>query len=286
MSSRYFHSFSNRMKEYEWIYDYKLTNRLPVIIRLDGNSFSKFTYNMNFEKPFDDLFIEAMGETTKNLLKYCSGSQVGYFQSDEITLLLRNDIEQNTDPFLSNRIQKICSLLGGLASVTFSNFLNKKITNLERPISEIFDCRVFIVPREEVNNVFLWRQQDAFRNAVSSFAYYKLAEKYDKAKAQTMMFKKSTAQLQEIIYSELGVNINDIPTKYRRGICVIKTEKEKRIEDVVNPDVLIKFPEKKGTIIKRSDWDFDYDIPKFNENKEYITKFLKYSEKKENKNEN
>ena len=44
-------SLSDRMKEYELVSQAKLIKKLPVIIRLDGRGFSKFT--RGFEKPFD-----------------------------------------------------------------------------------------------------------------------------------------------------------------------------------------------------------------------------------------
>lgn len=268
--------FGNRMKEYERTWDFKLTNRLPVIIRLDGNSFSKFTKKMNFEKPIDERFVDAMAETTKAVLEFCSGSQFGYFQSDEITIFLRNDLELNTDSFLANRIQKICSLVSSVASVSFCNYLNEnKQTGQIKNVYAVFDCRVFVVPETEVNNVFLWRQMDAFRNYVNSFAYWKLKDKYGTKEVQKLLFKKKTNEVQEIIYKELGVNINDMPVKYRRGIGMIKKEKEVLIDNIVKPEILEKFPDKKGTYIKRNEWECDYNIPRFNEDKNYINKFLK-----------
>ena len=58
---------------------------LPVIIRLDGNNFSKWTKGL--EKPFDKKLTQLMTETTQFLVQE-TNAVVGYTQSDEITLVL------------------------------------------------------------------------------------------------------------------------------------------------------------------------------------------------------
>src|SRR5690606_15755000 len=45
-----------RMKCYERAAEAVLAPRLPVIIRLDGNSFSRLTRKLRFNKPFDERF--------------------------------------------------------------------------------------------------------------------------------------------------------------------------------------------------------------------------------------
>ena len=76
-----------RMKKYyEEVPKIKLMRRTPVIIRIDGRSFHSFT--KKFQKPFDELLIKAMQETTKYLCENIQGCVLGYTQSDEISLLL------------------------------------------------------------------------------------------------------------------------------------------------------------------------------------------------------
>src|SRR5690606_6640342 len=147
----------------------------PVIIRLDGNSFSRLTRVLKLEKPFDERFNRAMDAAAIAVLEYCSGAQVAYVQSDEITILLRNDQTHETTPFLGNRTQKITSLTAATAAVAFSQALAAELGLEARDgVRAIFDARVFVVPPAEVNNVFLWRQFDAFKNSVSTYAYWEL----------------------------------------------------------------------------------------------------------------
>ena len=48
---------------YENIPKIKLMRRTPVIIRIDGKAFHTFT--KGFKKPFDEILIKSMQETTK-----------------------------------------------------------------------------------------------------------------------------------------------------------------------------------------------------------------------------
>ena len=55
-----------RMKDfYEGIPKTKLMRRTPVIIRIDGKAFHTFT--RGFKRPFDEILIKTMQETTKYL---------------------------------------------------------------------------------------------------------------------------------------------------------------------------------------------------------------------------
>lgn len=262
------------MKGYELASEQVLPRRLPVVVRLDGNSFSKFTKRLKLEKPFDERFERAMESAARAVLEYCSGGQLGYIQSDEITILLRNDQTHQTDPFLGNRTQKLASLLASTASVAF----NEKMREYDFVTPAIFDCRAFVVPPAEVNNVFLWRQKDAFKNFVSSYAYFKLKDKYGRKTAQKMLHGLSTNERQELIFQQLDININDLPVEHRRGRTVVRVTREVYLEDLMPPTVYLERIEKghikRGDTTFRSTWEVDRDIPLFNQEPDYIQKFL------------
>lgn len=69
-------ALGDRMKKYEYVTRTHLINRMPVIIRLDGKAFHTFT--RGFKRPFDDVLIESMQETTKYLCEHIQGCVLGY----------------------------------------------------------------------------------------------------------------------------------------------------------------------------------------------------------------
>ena len=60
-------SLGDRMKQYENVSRFYLTNKMPVIIRIDGKAFHTFT--RDFNKPFDDIMVMTMMETMQYLCK-------------------------------------------------------------------------------------------------------------------------------------------------------------------------------------------------------------------------
>lgn len=259
-------NFGDRMKDYEKCGELILPQNLPIIVRLDGNSFSKLTKRLNFKKPFDDDFSFAMQKAMEATLEY-TGAKIGYCQSDEITLLILNPLSQK---FLSNRVSKICSLLASTASNAFNQYFCEKDNIF---VSAAFDCRVFVVPEKEVNNVFLWRQKDAWKNAVYSYAFFKLQEKNNWSARKTTKFLmgKSLSDKKNLILKELNFNINDLETKYKIGFCTKRIKVKIPISEL--SDEAKKYIKNK-TFIERSKTFTDFSIPLFNEEPNYIESLL------------
>lgn len=164
----------DRMKAYEAVEGKRLLDTdVPIVARIDGRSFSKFT--RGFDKPFDTRLTAAMDKTTSRLVDQ-SHATIGYTQSDEITLVWVVDKSENPEAqmFFNGRVQKLCSVLAGMATVYFYQAITDEvgIVHLDRVIDRAphFDCRVWNVPNvSEARNTLYWRYLDARKNAVSVF---------------------------------------------------------------------------------------------------------------------
>lgn len=185
MSKKY-DSLGDRMKGYENIARNYLARRIPVIIRVDGKAFHTFTRGM--EKPFDRILMTTMQKTMKYLCENIQGCVFGYTQSDEITLVLTDYATITTDAWFGYNIQKMCSVAASMATLAFSNTYaaelwknfpeamrssdngkNKYIETLVAKMgTAMFDARVFSIPKDEVCNCLIWRQQDATRKIALS----------------------------------------------------------------------------------------------------------------------
>lgn len=197
----------DRMKEnYELPYRMVLPMRLPTVIRIDGRCFHSFTRGM--DRPFDEQFIENMGELSKYLCHEISTAQMAYVQSDEISILLHPYKKLESQAWFANEIQKMVSIAAGLASSWFSRKYGKEA---------IFDARVFVLPEAEVCNYFIWRQQDATRNSIQMLAR--------SLYSPNQLFKKNVNVLHDLIV-EKGKNWNDLETYKKRGMCVIKKDEK------------------------------------------------------------
>jgi tRNA(His) guanylyltransferase len=222
-------AIGDRMKRYEATTDARIMPRLPLIVRLDGRSFSTFT--KGFNRPFDSLFRMAMVETAKFLIKE-THAKIAYTQSDEITLLLHIDNVKGSTLF-EGRVQKVCSIFASLASTFFALQVQQhwphKIKEGKCPI---FDCRVFPVPdKMEAYNAFLWRENDCTKNSIQMVAQAHYSHK--------QCMHKSTNELQHMLITEMGVNWNDFTSGEKRGTYV----RREKLAKPMSPEVLATIPE-------------------------------------------
>lgn len=198
-------SLGNRMKHnYEEAFKFRLPARIPVIIRLDGKCFHSFTKKM--EKPFDEELISVMQQAAKVLCEEVEGCQLAYVQSDEISLLLHNYKRLDSQAWFDNEIQKMVSISASIASTHVSLWYDKVA---------LFDSRVFVLPEAEVNNYFIWRQQDWERNSLLMLAQSLYSHKE--------LQNKKKDELMELCFSK-GKNWNDLDNCLKRGSVIIKGE--------------------------------------------------------------
>lgn len=270
-------SLGDRMKDYESIPKTFLTRRIPVIIRLDGKAFHTFTRGM--KKPFDSILMQTMQETMKYLCKNIQGCVFGYTQSDEITLVLTDYETITTDAWFGYNVQKMTSISASMATLAFNNFFEENCnivwdnyyeawnhTEEEIKYNEmlysklnkaLFDSRVFSVPKEEVCNCLIWRQQDATRNSIQAVGQANFSQK--------QLHGKSCNVIQDMLFAEKGINWNDFPTDCKRGSCCYKRQVEKEI-------IVPKTEEK--LMVNRSEWYIDKNIPIFTQDRDYVEKWL------------
>ena len=234
--------FGKRMKTYENSYRFTLPRRMPVILRIDGCHFHTFTKGM--DKPFDDKLIEAFWETCKFLGENIMGAKLIYHQSDEISILITNYDTIQTDSWFSNNLQKMASVSASMAAAKFNEVIRKSYPDKELAF---FDSRAWVIPQDEVNNYFTWRQQDASKNSISMAAFANFAHKD--------LHGLSGNQLQEKLFSEKGINWDKFPTWKKRGACIIKKEYLK--ENAI-----------------RRRWETDLDIPLFSKDRNYVERFV------------
>jgi tRNA(His) 5'-end guanylyltransferase len=216
-----------------------------------------------------------MQATMKYLCENIKGCVLGYTQSDEITLVLVDYKDIDTCAWFDYNIQKCASVAASMATMAFNKFFVENVekfgrenieswddggTNEELSDKELaacklaetyykayakgamFDARIFNIPKEEVCNNILWRQQDATRNSIQMVGHANFSDK--------QMHGKNTSQIQDMLMLEKGINWNDFPTKYKRGSCCIR-----KVNDQTG----------------RSEWRIDNEIPIFKaEGRNYI----------------
>lgn len=254
-------SLGDRMKCFESAYRISLPIRMPVMLRIDGKAFH--TYTRGCKRPFDEKLVEVMNDTAAYLCKNIQGAQIAYVQSDEISILLNNYKSLDTQPWFENNLQKMASVSASMAGAIFTanSFViwepkDRIVDGLGFIKPAIFDSRAFVLPKEEVCNYMLWRQQDATRNSVQMLARSLYSHKECE--------NKNGSTLQEMCFQK-GYNWNDLPTFQKRGRCIIK---KKSMKEQFNPTT------GERVMVERSEWVVDNDIPIFSEKRKYVEQYV------------
>lgn len=209
------------MKQYEASSDFSLPPNSPIVLRLDGHTFSRFT--SHFCRPFDQRIHDAMIATSTDLLKFFPAATVAYTQSDEITLVFPNGVQS-----FNERVQKLSSLAASYCSVRFNAHLTAFLAkNPEPKVKDSafeklghahFDARFFAVPTvQEAFNCILWRcRNDAVRNSINAFARTLYSPH--------QMHRKTANELKDMIKTEKGIVFEDAVPKWAIEGSLLKRE--------------------------------------------------------------
>lgn len=255
-------NYENRSKTF-------LTRRTPVIIRLDGKAFHTFTRGM--KRPYDTILMDTMQHTMLELCKNIQGCKFGYTQSDEITLVITDYDTLTTDAWFGYNVQKMCSVGASMATLYFNTIFAKNADVVESTytyyktwnISDeyhnyvdclnqkrnqaMFDARCFSIPKEEVCNCLIWRQQDATRNAIQMLAQANFSH--------NELQNKSVNILQDMLMTQKQINFNEERTDFKRGSACYRKDESLFID-------------------KDEKWFIDKEIPVFTQDRNFVERWI------------
>ncbi len=237
-------NLDDRMKLYEQSVGPLLVKRCPAILRVDGRAFHTFT--KQFDRPYDAFFHSCMKKAAVALCDDISSARFAYGQSDEISVLLTDYENFDTEQWFGGQVQKIVSVSASIATCAF----NRPLEAEQNQLRGMFDARVFSVPKEDVVNYFIWRQRDAIRNSILSCGQAKFSPKrLDGCNCDT---------IREMLRGEHGIDWSQLPTEQRQGYAVRKQIQEEP---------------------RRSFWGVDCDIPGFSDDREYVCSTIGLNER-------
>ncbi len=187
-----------RFKRYEAVSDFELPRRLPMVIRVDGRAF----HGLELVKPFDADFSDAMQTVACQLCENIQGAVFAYMQSDEVSVIARDDQTLVSEPWFGKRLSKVNSVSAAIATETFNLF----------NFHGHFDARAFVLPDlTEAVNYLIWRQQDAVRNSIQMAARAVFSHKECQ--------NRKTPELIELL-CKAGRPYHDLPYRFRVGSAI------------------------------------------------------------------
>ncbi len=198
----------------------------PVVVRLDGVGFSKWT-KKNCTKPFDTVLHDLFIKTLVTIMTHSQCSVIGETHSDEISFILNFGNNSVRELPYGGKIQKLCSIYASVVT----EYFNRKSS---WPFA-YFDCRAFnLKSNEDVLQYLNYRRADCKRNSIQILAQEHFS--------QSVLSGKSLGD-QLILLSEKDIFWNDLNPAMKFGSVVVKelvqlelTEQElKRISKIQHP---------------------------------------------------
>lgn len=176
---------------------------LPIIIRFDGNNFSKWTKGLN--KPFDERLMGLMQDVTRFVV-HETNATIGYTQSDEITIILYSP-HRDLQIYHDGKKQKILSKLTSKLTLEFNKLKYKWY--LEDWPDAIFDARLYQTPTlQDAAIQLLWRENDAIKNSISMVAQTHFSHKE---------LHKKTGHEKKAMLKDIGIDWEDMHPNFKRG---------------------------------------------------------------------
>jgi tRNA(His) guanylyltransferase len=265
-------SLGDRMKRYEATTRFLLPKRTYTILRVDGRAFHTFTRGL--DRPYDLNFIKYMDDVAFDLCSQIPGAQFAYVQSDEVSVLAVDFLDIKSEPWFDGSVQKFVSVGAAVATATFNRRVAEEYffaaysgagdshrsfskMSKKKPIAQ-FDARVFTIPDPiEVENYFVWRQQDAERNSVTM-----LAQAY--ATHKQLMGKNRAAQ-HEIIHAA-GDNWAKHPTSFKHGRVIRRSDVKEWGKDLGE--------QPKDEAYSVGSWFVDRETPSFTKDRDFIRNLI------------
>lgn len=218
-----------------------ITTVPPVIVRLDGRAFHRFSKVLNLKKPFDERFSDAMAGVCKDLVAKSGLSPAfAYTFSDEISLYLPRL------PF-SGRVEKIDSVAASFAASTLTLALKA-----DEPVA--FDARVIPATPDYAVEYLISRQDEAWRNHINAYCQQALIRDGMKPRQAAAKLKGMPSKELHDLMHKKGVNLAKTPAWQRRGVLVYRKEK---VVTGYNPVKDEKVTAKRSAVV------IDRDLPLF-----------------------
>jgi len=201
------------LKSCELLAELKVPQGVFLVVRCDGRGFRRLCDEAGFVKPFDESFAKLMMASAKAVYEGGFTPLFAYLQSDEVSFLFDGEYSFN------RRVEKLLSIIPSLMSGRAAVELKDR---LGRWTAVAFDARILLLSRELIVDYMAWRQREAWRNHVNSYAYYVLLSKgLSPQEASARLRGLKAKDLHELVFREGGLNLASTPAWQRRGMALI-----------------------------------------------------------------
>ncbi|CAI8498687.1 unnamed protein product [Pichia kudriavzevii] len=193
-----------------------------LVIRVDGRGFHKFSDYYDFEKPNDEKALKVINMSARQMMVAFPDITLAYGDSDEYSFLLKKDCE-----LFERREFKLITTFAATFTSYYQHFWT--VVNPDKPLNverlPSFDARAVVYPNNgNVRDYFSWRQVDCHINNLYNTTFWNLVSKggLTTQEAENRLMGTLSADKNEILFTELGINYNNEPEMYKKGTTLVR----------------------------------------------------------------
>ncbi|CAB0035693.1 unnamed protein product [Trichogramma brassicae] len=209
--------------KFEYVRNFEVEDRLLpncwIVVRVDGKNFSKFSDLHEFTKPNDRRALHLMNHAAIIVMRNYKDIVMAYGQSDEYSFVFRKSTE-----LYNRRASKIMTNVGSLFTAAYCVNWKKYFDSKEMKYPPSFDARTVLYPTDtNLRDYLSWRQADVHINNLYNTCFWNLVQKKNMTgqEAEVRLRGTVSADKNEILFSEFGINYNNEPQMFRKGTTIL-----------------------------------------------------------------
>ncbi|KAK9470634.1 tRNAHis guanylyltransferase [Dipodascopsis tothii] len=209
---------------FEYVREFERSDELLrntwIVIRLDGRGFHKFTAFYDFAKPNDRRALDLMNEAARRVVEGMADVVLAYGQSDEYSFVL-----QPACALFDRRESKLVSTFASTFTAWYvflwPQYFDRPLEPTHLPT---FDSRAVLYPSlANLRDYMSWRQADCHINNLYNTTFWSLVQSgLTPHDAEQRLMGTVSADKNEILFSQFGINYNRLDEIYRKGTVIVR----------------------------------------------------------------
>ncbi|KAI7740749.1 hypothetical protein M8C21_033930 [Ambrosia artemisiifolia] len=217
--------------KYEYVKSFETEDEVMypnlILLRIHGRNFARFSEANDFEKPNDERALNLMNCCATSVLEKYPDIILAYGFSDEYSFIFKKETK-----FYQRRASKILSLIVSFFTSLYVVKWREFFPHEEIRFTPSFKSRIICCPSVEVLQAYLaWRQRECHSKNQYNTCFWMLV-KSGKSETEAHDILKGTQKQEknEILFQQFGINYKNLPSMYRQGSCILKTEVDETVK--------------------------------------------------------
>lgn len=191
-----------------------------IVVRLDGRNFHKFAEKHSFNKPNDSRALDLMNRAAVQVMLDLPDIAVAYGQSDEYSFVIQKETTLH-----QRHGSKISAYISSAFTASFVYYWKDYFDEVSMKTPPVFDANLQLYPSvRDLRDYLSWRQSDCHLNNLYKTTFWALVQKggLSIAAAEERLMDSTTADKNEILFSQFGINYNNELDLYKKGTTLLR----------------------------------------------------------------